>query len=115
MESRQLVGHDLFQILRSEQVRAISEAAEEVSMKAGETVFCCGPDPMMHAVARLCEARDLKCYLSLENYMACGYGVCNGCTVEVKGPRFEGWPYSKTCQQGPVFEASELVITDSGS
>lgn len=76
---------------------------------AGATVFCCGPEPMMRAVAELCERRGLRCFLSLETYMACGYGVCNGCTVAVQGPRFKGWPYSKTCQEGPVYEACELV------
>jgi len=78
-------------------------------VQKGETVFCCGPDPMMHAVADLCEARGLRCFLSLETYMACGYGVCNGCTVAVQGERFHGWPYSKTCLEGPVYETCELV------
>jgi dihydroorotate dehydrogenase electron transfer subunit len=82
-------------------------------IKKGETVFCCGPDPMMHAVADLCKQRELRCFLSLETYMACGYGVCNGCTVEVQGPRFKGWPYSKTCIEGPVYEACELVHSPS--
>lgn len=77
-------------------------------VRAGETVFCCGPDPMMEAVAALCEQRGLRCFLSLETYMACGYGVCNGCTVEVQGERFGDWPYSKTCIEGPVYEACEL-------
>jgi len=83
-------------------------------VKQGETVFCCGPDPMMHAVASLCEAKGLRCFLSLETYMACGYGVCNGCTVEVQGDRFGGWPYSKTCIEGPVYEACELKLESSG-
>ncbi|MFO1076870.1 MAG: dihydroorotate dehydrogenase electron transfer subunit [Planctomycetota bacterium] len=78
-------------------------------VRAGETVFCCGPDPMMHAVAALCERLGLRCFLSLETYMACGYGVCNGCSVAVKGERFKGWPYSKTCIEGPVYEACELA------
>lgn len=78
-------------------------------IRAGETVFCCGPDPMMHAVAELCQRHGLRCFLSLETYMACGYGVCNGCSVRVTGPRFGGWPYSKTCMDGPVYEACELV------
>ncbi len=78
-------------------------------VKAGATVFCCGPDPMMHAVADLCAQRGLRCFLSLETYMACGYGVCNGCTVKVQGPRFKGWPYSRTCMEGPVYEACELA------
>lgn len=78
-------------------------------IREGETVFCCGPDPMMEAVAALCRDRGLVCYVSLETYMACGYGVCNGCTVEVCGERFGDWPYSKTCFDGPVYRADELV------
>lgn len=86
----------------------LSEQVESGEIVAGETVFCCGPDPMMHAVAKLCDQLRLRCFLSLETYMACGYGVCNGCTVEVTGERFKGWPYSKTCMEGPVYEACEL-------
>ena len=86
----------------------MEELLQRGVVKSGETVFCCGPDPMMAAVARLCAANELRCFLSLETYMACGYGVCNGCTVPVQGERFRGWPYSKACIQGPVYEASEL-------
>jgi dihydroorotate dehydrogenase electron transfer subunit len=87
----------------------LAEQIDKGSVAAGETVFCCGPDPMMHAVAELCRTRGLRCFLSLETYMGCGYGACNGCSVAVQGPRFRGWPYSKTCVEGPVYEASELV------
>lgn len=87
----------------------LEELLQRGEVHAGEVVFCCGPDPMMHAVAGLCEKRGLRCFLSLETYMACGYGVCNGCTVKVQGARFNGWPYSKTCIEGPVYEACELV------
>lgn len=88
---------------------------EKGDVESGETVFCCGPDPMMHAIARICSERELKCYLSLETYMACGYGVCNGCSVCVKGERFAGWPYAKTCTEGPVFDADDLVLGQSTS
>jgi dihydroorotate dehydrogenase electron transfer subunit len=87
----------------------LDDLLQKGSVKQGEVVFCCGPDPMMHAVAKLCDARGLRCFLSLETYMACGYGVCNGCTVAVQGERFKGWPYSKTCMEGPVYEACELL------
>lgn len=82
----------------------------EIGQPGTETVFCCGPDPMMHAVARVCETLGFRCYLSLESYMACGYGVCNGCSVRVKGARFKGWPYSKTCVHGPVYDAADLIL-----
>lgn len=73
-------------------------------------VYCCGPDPMMEAVAADCRARAVRCVVSLETYMACGFGVCNGCSVEVTGTgRFEGKKYVKSCVDGPVFDADELL------
>jgi CRP-like cAMP-binding protein len=39
MATKELIGHDVFQLLRPDQLRAISEAAQEVSFKAGDTVF----------------------------------------------------------------------------
>jgi dihydroorotate dehydrogenase electron transfer subunit len=78
-------------------------------VRGGDVVFCCGPDPMMHAVAAVCARLGLRCFLSLETTMACGYGVCNGCSVRVRGARFGNWPYSRCCQQGPVYEAAELA------
>jgi dihydroorotate dehydrogenase electron transfer subunit len=82
-------------------------ARGEVSADA--PVYCCGPDPMMKAVASFCAAEGRDCFVSLETYMACGYGVCNGCSVEVKPVgRFEGKKYVKTCTEGPVFHAEEL-------
>ncbi len=87
----------------------LEDMLQKGEVRAGDVVFCCGPDPMMHAVVKLCEKLGLRCFLSLETYMACGYGVCNGCSVRVQGARFKGWPYSKTCMEGPVYESCELV------
>jgi CRP-like cAMP-binding protein len=39
MATEQLIGHDIFELLRPDQVRAISETAEEISLPAGDTVF----------------------------------------------------------------------------
>ena len=39
MQTAQLKSHEIFQFLRPEQVNAISSAAEEISLKAGDTVF----------------------------------------------------------------------------
>ncbi len=67
-------------------------------------VLCCGPDPMMKAVAAMCHKHGLRCLLSLETYMGCGVGICAGCAVKRK--ENEGWYLC--CQHGPVFEASLL-------
>jgi dihydroorotate dehydrogenase electron transfer subunit len=75
-------------------------------------VFTCGPHPMMAAVAALCSARDVACQASLEEYMACGYGVCVGCVIEVRpsgggeAPAYE--KYSRVCVDGPVFDAHRV-------
>ena len=66
-------------------------------------IYTCGPTPMMAAVARLSAKEGLKCLASLETRMACGYGVCLGCTVHLEG---EG--YVRTCVEGPVLDASRL-------
>lgn len=80
------------------------------AIDAEAPVYCCGPDPMMEAVAEECRLRGVRCIVSLETYMACGYGVCNGCSVEVTGEgRFAGKRYVKSCTEGPVFDARELV------
>jgi dihydroorotate dehydrogenase electron transfer subunit len=83
----------------------MAEAERAGRLSARTPVYCCGPDGMMHAVAKFCAARGIACWLSLETYMGCGYGVCNGCSVRVRRP----WPYAKACAEGPVFAASELA------
>ena len=39
MQTAQLESHEIFQLLRSEQVNALSAAAEDISLRAGDTVF----------------------------------------------------------------------------
>ncbi|MFQ5504082.1 MAG: hypothetical protein ACE5F1_04690 [Planctomycetota bacterium] len=78
----------------------------------GRPVYCCGPDAMMQAVQAECAGLETPCFVSLENVMACGYGVCNGCTVRVQragrfADRISG--YSRSCVEGPVYDATELV------
>ena len=67
-----------------------------------DLVLCCGPEPMMKAVAAKCEAAGVKCLVSLEKKMACGVGACLGCTCHTaEGPK-------SVCKHGPVFDAKEV-------
>lgn len=75
-----------------------------------DAIYCCGPVPMMHAVARICAAAGVDCWLSLESPMACGFGACFSCVTRVKTDDPEGWDYRRTCIEGPIFPGSELVI-----
>lgn len=71
---------------------------------ASATVYAVGPTPMMRACADLAEEVGAGCLVSLENPMACGFGVCLGCAA----PRAEGG-FSLVCKAGPVFDAREIA------
>ncbi|MCC6575580.1 MAG: dihydroorotate dehydrogenase electron transfer subunit [Planctomycetes bacterium] len=72
-------------------------------------VLTCGPMAMMAAVSRICQAAGTPCYASLERVMGCGYGVCNGCVVEVDAPGSErGYRYAKTCVEGTVMDCASI-------
>lgn len=68
------------------------------------TVYCCGPTPMMRACSELAADHGVPCVVSLENHMACGYGVCLGCAA----PRPAG-DYALVCRDGPVFDSREIA------
>lgn len=88
-------------------VTALLEAEIEALRGKPAVVLACGPMAMMAAVQHLCRAAGLPCYASLERVMGCGYGVCNGCVVEVDAPGSRaGYRYAKTCVEGTVMDAS---------
>lgn len=72
-------------------------------------VYCCGPEPMMKAVADVCAAMAVPCWLSLETPMACGFGACFSCVTTVREPD-GSTDYRRTCVEGPVFPAERLVL-----
>jgi len=72
-------------------------------------VYVCGPEPMMHAAARICADAEVDCWLSLESPMACGFGACFSCVTQVRLPE-GGWDYRRTCVEGPVFRACDLML-----
>ena len=77
----------------------------ELAAEAAARVYACGPTPMMQRAAEITEAAGLPCTVSLENRMACGFGVCLGCAV----PRSESDEgYHLVCRDGPVFESGDL-------
>lgn len=67
-----------------------------------DTIYCCGPAPMMKAVASIARERAINCEVSLENMMACGLGACLCCVENtVKGNVC-------VCTEGPVFNINLL-------
>jgi NAD(P)H-flavin reductase len=66
---------------------------------SGCDVLACGPEPMLHAVGALCPAAQL----AWEAPMACGYGACYGCAVELDGE------LKRLCVEGPVLASSHRM------
>jgi dihydroorotate dehydrogenase electron transfer subunit len=75
-------------------------------------VYTCGPRAMMAAVAAICRQRGILCQASLEEYMACGFGVCVGCVVQMvpeDGEYLSAYErYGRICVDGPVFDATRV-------
>jgi dihydroorotate dehydrogenase electron transfer subunit len=67
-----------------------------------DNICCCGPESMMKAVAGYCFKNDIKCEVSLENLMGCGFGVCLCCVVKTVNGNL------CSCIDGPVFNIKHL-------
>jgi dihydroorotate dehydrogenase electron transfer subunit len=65
------------------------------ALRSGHDVLACGPEPMLEAIAALAPGAQL----AWEAPMACGYGACYGCAVEIDGR------YKRLCVEGPVIAA----------
>ncbi len=71
-------------------------------LKSFGKIFCCGPEPMMKAVASIAKQENVSCEVSLENTMACGIGACLCCVTETtQGNKC-------VCTEGPVFNINDL-------
>ena len=73
------------------------------------TLYACGPWVMMRRVAELAAQFDVRCFVSLEAPMGCGFGVCVGCVVAVNtGGQLGYESYKRVCTDGSIFPA-ELI------
>jgi dihydroorotate dehydrogenase electron transfer subunit len=71
-------------------------------------LHACGPEAMLHAVARMAEERDLEAEVSLDPWMGCGLGTCLGCVVEIQDGEDSRAHYRCACTEGPVFDAARV-------
>lgn len=66
--------------------------------------YACGPEPMLDALVK---AFPKDGELSFEARMGCGFGACMGCSCKVKTK-----PYKRICVEGPVLDASEVIVNE---
>jgi dihydroorotate dehydrogenase electron transfer subunit len=71
-----------------------------------DRIITCGPKGMMKAVAMLAAKAGTRCDVSLDCFMACGFGACMGCAVPVLDAN--GKRYLHACSDGPVFDSAVI-------
>jgi dihydroorotate dehydrogenase electron transfer subunit len=62
---------------------------------------------MLKAVGKLAAEFQIPAELSMDEHMCCGVGTCLTCVIPIKTG--DGWEYQRTCTEGPVFDAREIV------
>jgi len=72
------------------------------NLRSFSKIYTCGPDPMMKAIGRIALEQNIFCEVSLENMMACGFGVCLCCVEDTKSG------HKCVCTDGPVFNVNDL-------
>ena len=94
-------------------VDALSSIFPNGDYPSGCKIFSCGPPMMMESIRNYSLQNGLECDLALETIMACGFGICQGCTVEKKATTTDKHSYRNkfvlACMDGPIFNAEEIV------
>ncbi len=86
--------------------------AVRASSYEADLIFACGPKVMLRAVKEYAEETGAECYVSMEERMACGVGVCLGCVCrKTETDPHSLSSYSRVCTDGPVFPAKEVDLT----
>ena len=66
-------------------------------------VYTCGPEPMFKAIYNVLDEKGLSGQFSFEERMACGFGVCMGCSCKTK------YGNKRICKDGPVLVKEEII------
>lgn len=80
---------------------AIARSAEE--SQPYDYAAVCGPEPLMRIASQAMTGAGIPCQVSMERRMACGIGACLSCVVDTASGK------KRSCVDGPVFDATEVV------
>lgn len=77
----------------------------------GDVIYACGPKPMLVALKAYAAEKGIRCYISMEERMACGIGACLGCVCKTKHKdEHSHVNNTRVCKDGPVFLAEEVDL-----
>lgn len=88
----------------------VMDAVRENGLDA-DVIYACGPTPMLRAIKQYAEEKNILCYISMEERMACGIGACLACVCKTKEVDEHSNVHNKRiCKDGPVFLAEEVEL-----
>jgi dihydroorotate dehydrogenase electron transfer subunit len=79
----------------------VIDAMEKFKMKGYDRYYICGPLGMMKGLSMVMDME--RSYVSMEARMACGVGVCYGCSINMKDGT-----QKRVCTDGPIFRMTEV-------
>ena len=88
----------------------VMDAIRENGLEA-DMIFACGPTPMLRAIKAYAEEKQIPCWISMEEKMACGIGACLACVCKSKEVDHHSHVHNKRiCKDGPVFLSTEVEL-----
>jgi len=106
----------------------LAEAIEKQKISKDCAVYATGPEPMLKALAPVCQKYQIPAQVSMERHMMCGIGACLGCICKVapgqvsknrdmKASHFQfvsdnDFGYALVCKDGPVFNIEEVKFDE---
>lgn len=85
----------------------LERALANLSNHDETTVYACGPEPMLAAVAKLAGRYGQRSEVSVERIMGCGLGGCYSCVIPIR--HGEHSHFVRSCISGPVFNGADVV------
>ncbi len=86
----------------------VLDAIRENGLTA-DIIYACGPAPMLRALKDYAAKKQIECWISMEERMACGLGACLGCVCKsTNRDAHTNVKNKRICKEGPVFRAEEV-------
>jgi dihydroorotate dehydrogenase electron transfer subunit len=106
----------------------LDQGLREGKISTDCAIYSSGPEPMLKALASICEKYDIPAQVSVERHMMCGIGACLACVCKVDpthvsknrdlgSSHIQSVPdkefgYALVCKDGPVFDINEVIFDD---
>lgn len=86
----------------------VLDAIRENGLTA-DIIYACGPAPMLRALKEYAQKKNIECWISMEERMACGIGACLACVCKSQNKdAHTNVKNKRICKEGPVFRAEEV-------